>query len=395
MKKKISIIGGGAAALALACFLDGEKYDISLFEKNKALGRKFLVAGKGGFNLTHSEPIEQLTERYVPSTFLKETLASFSNDDFRVWLASIGIETYVGSSKRVYPISGTKPVEVLKAIENGMANNGVKVHFEKTWTGWDKDNNLLFADKTSVQSDLNIFALGGGSWKVTGSDGSWLNTFETKGIKASNFEPSNCAYEVKWPEKFLQKFKGKPLKNIQITCNGKIQKGEAIVTEFGLEGNAIYGLSPQLREGLRTGNAIISIDFKPSLTESEILKKLSSTESKNTSDILKNGLKMSPVQLSLLKAHTTKEEYLNTNTLAKKIKSFELTITGIATLDEAISTVGGVDLNEVNSTFELNQLNNNFCIGEMLNWDTPTGGYLLQACFSMGYFLADHLNTQK
>ena len=181
MKKTVSIVGGGTAAIAIAAFLDNQKFEVTIFEKNKAIGRKFLVAGKGGFNLTHSEQIELLIERYTPKALIKEVLLKLNNNDLRNWLHLIGIPTYVGSSKRVYPIKGIKPIEVLKAIQTVLIEKGVKIDYNKTWTGWDKSNNLVFEDKELVESDYVIFALGGGSWKVTGSDGNWLSTFQKKG----------------------------------------------------------------------------------------------------------------------------------------------------------------------------------------------------------------------
>lgn len=391
-KKKISIVGGGAAALSTASFLDGNKYEIHLFEKNKALGRKFLVAGDGGFNLTHAEPIEDLIQKFTPPKLLEKVLTSFDNTAFREWLGKIGIPTFVGSSNRIYPEKGIKPIEVLKAIEEQLKKNNVEIHFNKTWKGWTEKDELLFEDETTIKSDYTIFSLGGGSWKITGSDGEWLSTFKKKGIAISKFEPSNCAFKVDWKPTILQKFKGKPLKNISITCDGKTQKGEAVISEFGLEGNAIYGLSPQLRKQLEKGSAKIEIDFKPMFTEAVILEKLLNNKSRNITDCLKNDFNLSSLQLGLIKTYLSKKDFLDLAALAKKIKAFNLEITGIATLDEAISTVGGINLDQINENFELEKLPNTFCIGEMLNYDCPTGGYLLQGCFSMGSLLANYLN---
>ena len=394
MKKKVAIVGGGAAALSLTSFLDSSKYQIALYEKNKALGRKFLVAGKGGFNLTHAEPLDDFISRYLPSEFLEEALRAFTNEDFRVWLASIGIPAFVGSSNRVYPKKGIKPIEVLKAIEKAMANNWVKVHFEKTWTGWNDSKALAFSDGTTAVADIVVFALGGGSWKITGSDGAWLEHFKEKGINTVNFEASNCAFQVKWKKEIAQKFAGKPLKNISITCNGETKKGEVVLTKFGLEGNAIYALSAPVRKQLASGKAEITIDFKPTLTTEALLDKATMSNAKNTTDFLKNDLKLSALQLSLIKHYLTKEEFINQQKLIDKLKHFPLQIESIAEIDEAISTVGGIDLKELSPEFELIKQPNTFCIGEMSNWDAPTGGYLLQACFSMGYFLANQLNNR-
>lgn len=395
MKKKISIIGGGAASMALATFLDHQKFEVSIFEKNKALGRKFLVAGKGGFNLTHAEQINLLQARYTPSAFLKETLLQFSNEDLRNWLATIGIPTYVGSSKRVYPQKGIKPIEVLQAIQAVLSQKGVNIIYNKSWTGWDKDNNLIFNEKEVVASDYVVFALGGGSWKVSGSDGTWLSLFKKRGIKVAPFEPSNCAYQFEWKADFIQKYAGTPLKNISISCLNKKQKGEAVITSFGLEGNAIYALSPEIRTTLnKQQKAIIYIDFKPSLSLTDVLTKLNKSKAKNITKCLKSDLKLSNAQIALLKIYLTKEEFLNNETLAEKIKGLQLEVSDIAELDEAISTVGGICLSEIDAHFEFKGLKSSFCIGEMLDWDAPTGGYLLQACFSMGFSLSAHLNKK-
>jgi uncharacterized flavoprotein (TIGR03862 family) len=392
MKKTISIIGGGASAFLLAAFLDTSKFDVTIYEKNKTTGRKFLVAGKGGFNITHSEPIEQLLKRYTPSNFLEEALLNFTNTDFRNWLNQIGIPTYVGSSKRIYPEEGIKPIEVLNAILTSLKEKGITITYEHTFTDWDNNNNPIINNK-SIQTDYTVFSLGGGSWKITGSDGNWRNTFAKKGINTTPFSASNCAYQVHWKSDFINKNEGSPLKNIAISCGGTTQKGEAVITKFGLEGNAIYGLSPQIREELNSNSkATIFIDFKPSLTLENVLSKINLSTQKNTTATLKKALKLSSAQIDLLKTTLSKELYLNSDSLAKSIKNFPLEITNTATLDEAISTVGGIELNAITKNFELKNVPNQFCIGEMINWDAPTGGYLLQACASIGVFVAKHLN---
>ncbi len=394
MKKRVAIIGGGAAALSVASFLDSSKFHISVYEKNKALGRKFLVAGKGGFNLTHGEAMSEMTSRYAHQSTLNGALSSFTNDDFRVWLASIGIPTFVGSSNRVYPKKGIKPIEVLHAIEKTLVLNAVKIHFGKTWIGWDENEALIFKDGTTVSPDYCIFALGGGSWKVTGSDGTWRSEFKKKGIKTNNFEASNCAFQVNWETAISDKFAGKPLKNISITCDNKSQKGEVVLSQFGLEGNAIYALSPEIRKQLKKGKATIYIDFKPTFSTDALLKKLTNTKAKNITDCLRNELNLSALQIGLNKTYVSKDDFNNHSILAGKIKKFPIEIKGIAHLDEAISTVGGVDLKEITPNFELTKKQKSYCIGEMLDWDAPTGGYLIQACFSMGYYLAQHINQR-
>jgi uncharacterized flavoprotein (TIGR03862 family) len=395
MKKQIAIIGGGPSAFLLAAFLETEKFTITIYEKNKTAGRKFLVAGKGGFNLTHSEPIDQFIKRYTPEDILEKSLLNFTNIDFRNWLDQIKIPTYIGSSKRVYPKEGIKPVEVLNAILKSLKEKGVIIKYEHTFSDWDDNSNPIINNKM-IQTDYTVFSLGGGSWKVTGSEGNWLDTFSKKGIKTKKIQASNCGYQIDWKSNFIQKHEGTPLKNIAISCNNVIQKGEAVITKFGLEGNAIYGLSPQIREQLFTNSkATVFVDFKPSLTLENIHSKIKLSKYRNTTEILKKELKLSPSQIDLLKIYLSKESYLNTETLTKNIKTFPLEIISTASIDEAISTIGGIDLNAISKNFELKNMPNQFCIGEMLDWDAPTGGYLLQACVSTGVFLAKHLNKNN
>jgi uncharacterized flavoprotein (TIGR03862 family) len=394
VKKLVSIIGGGPAALILAALLDCEKFKVTIYEKNKTLGRKFLVAGKGGFNLTHSEPIGELIARYTPPHFLERALLDFDNEDFRHWIDSIGIPTYIGSSKRVYPESGIKPITVLNAILNVLDKQGVAIEYQHTWKGWTNENDIVFNTNTTIKSDYTIFAMGGGSWKVTGSDGTWLDLFEMQSIPIVPFQSSNCAYRVNWPEDFILEHEGSPLKNIAISCLNKKQKGEAVITRFGLEGNAIYALSPQIREEFESQQkATVFLDLKPTLLYDDLLQKIKKSTFKKTSEILQKEVKLSPAQIGLLKKYLSKETYLNPELLAQNIKKLSIEITGSALLNDAISTSGGIQLDAVDENFQLKNKNRNYCIGEMLDWDAPTGGYLLQACFSMGMHLARHLNN--
>lgn len=395
MKKSVAIIGSGPASLLLAAHLDAALFEVTIYEKNKSSGRKFLVAGDGGFNLTHAEPMNSFVWRYTPSSFMKDALTQFNNEHLIQWLDSIGIPTFTGSSKRVFPEEGIKPIEVLNKILLVHENKNVSIKFEHEWTGWNGDGNLTFNSSIPIEADYVVFALGGGSWKVTGSDGMWLNKFSEKGIHVIPFRASNCEFNIDWSDDFIKTNEGKPLKNISITCEGKSKKGEVIITKNGMEGNAIYALSPQIQKQLSVKNeAYIFIDLKPDLTLTEIGHRLKNSFGiRNTSEILNTILNLTKPQIALLKSLVSKNDFLNYETLSQKIKNLPVTIIGSALIDEAISTTGGIDLNEVNSHFELKKLKNNYCIGEMLDWDAPTGGYLLQGCFSMGVHLAKHLNS--
>ncbi len=392
-KKSIAVIGGGASALFFAAAIDSSKFSVTIYEKNKSLGRKFLVAGDGGFNLTHSEPIEKMTARYTPSHFLKEALVEFDNVHFQNWLNDIGIPTFIGSSKRIFPERGIKPIDVLNTILQRIKENEVEIKFEKTWIGW-RNNQLLFNDNDEVNADIVVFALGGASWKVTGSDGSWLRLFETKGITTLPFQASNCAYKVDWSEDFIHPFEGSPLKNISASCMGKTQKGELVITRFGLEGNAIYALSPCIRKELKENKSVVVfLDLKPTISQ-EKLQEILKGSTKNRTKTLRDKIKLSKAQLALLKSKMNKEEFLSDDILVQRIKQLPLEIMNTASMDEAISTVGGIPLSEVNDSYELQKLSNHFCIGEMLDYDAPTGGYLLQSCFSMGKKLAHYLSQK-
>ncbi|MEL7220935.1 MAG: NAD(P)/FAD-dependent oxidoreductase, partial [Bacteroidota bacterium] len=253
MKQTVAIVGGGAAALLLAAFLDESKYQVTIYEKNKSVGRKLLVAGSGGFNLTHAEPMELFVERYTPATFLQPALSHFNNNLLRQWFVNIGIPTFIGSSKRVYPLKGIKPIEVLNKILSVLERKKVSILTQHTWMGWNNTRDLLFNQNVRINADHTIFALGGASWKVTGSDGSWLPHFTARQIPTQKFKAANCAVAIKWPSAFLNQQEGKPLKNIAIQYGNKRQTGEVVITQFGLEGNAIYALSWPLQEALQKG----------------------------------------------------------------------------------------------------------------------------------------------
>jgi len=379
IRKKVAIIGGGTSALFLASFLDTDLFDVTIFEKKNSLGRKFLVAGDGGFNLTHAEPLSDFKIRYTPSEFLNSALENFSNEDLRAWLLSIGIPTFAGSSQRIFPESGIKPIEVLNAIQDHLQKKGIKFTFNKTFTNWDQEQTPVLNFEERVKADIIVFALGGASWKVTGSDGAWHEIFQNQELSVVPFNAANCAYKVQWKEEFIQKYEGEPLKNISISIAGKTQ-------------NAIYGLSPEIQKQLQANQEVkVNLDFKPMLEWSQVVDKLKKSNS-NTTTILKEKLKLPKAIISLLKSKLNKAEFLDEEKLAWYIKNFPLNIKEAANIDEAISTAGGVSLSAIDSNFELKKMPSQFCIGEMLDWNAPTGGYLIQACASQGVLLAQYLN---
>ncbi len=278
MKKLIAIIGGGPAAMLLAAQLDEHKFDVTIYEQNSALGRKFLVAGEGGFNLTHSEPVEKIISRYTPVSFFEKIIQSFTNVDLRNWFSSIGIETTIGSSKRVFPVDGVKPIDVLNAVLKVLKQKNVSIKTKHLWKGWTVDKKLLFETNgllIFIKADIVVFALGGASWKVTGSNKLWVSYFKDMGVDIIPFQASNCAFEIKWTKEFIAIAEGKSLKNIIVKCDYKENKGELVITKFGLEGGAVYALSPLIGKHLNESKiANVYLDLKPSFTVDEIKKKI-------------------------------------------------------------------------------------------------------------------------
>ena len=395
MKKSIAIVGAGPAALIAAAFLDTSKFEVSIYEKNKTVGRKFLVAGKGGFNLSYADTVDALVDKYNKQNLLAKAIKQFDNQNLRNWLYKIGINTFVGTSNRIFPERGIKPIEVLNAILDHVKEKGVNIIVEQQWSKWTEEGFLQFKQGEIVKADIVIFALGGASWKITGSDGSWKNSFQEKGISCKDFEASNCAYKVEWPTAFISKHEGAPLKNIALNLNGKTIKGELVITKFGLEGAPIYALSPEIRTALKTdGKVKIALDLKPLFGEEKLIEKLSNKAGKKITEILKKYIKLNTAQIDLIKFQTDRETFTQPVLLAKKIKNINLDLVGLAPIDEAISTVGGIDTSELSDHFELNKMQNHYCIGEMIDYDAPTGGYLLQSCFSMGVHLAKYLNDK-
>lgn len=389
-------MGGGPAALMVAAFLDLSKFKVTIYEKNKAVGRKFLVAGKGGFNLSYADTVEELINKYDKPSLLAKALKRFNNQDLRNWLYKIGINTYVGTSNRIFPERGIKPIEVLNAIVNHIKDKQVEIMLEHHWNGWTKDGSLQFDKDRIIKADIVIFAMGGASWKITGSDGSWKEVFESNNILCREFEASNCAYEIDWPKELIQKHEGAPLKNIALSMKGRSIKGELVITRFGLEGAPIYAFSPEIRTALKSeGKVEIGLDLKPQLEEEKLVEKISNKDGKKITEVLKKYLKLKTAQIDLIKSQTDRETFTDPSLLAEKIKNINLTLVGIAPIDEAISTVGGIATSELSKNFELTKMQDHYCIGEMIDYDAPTGGYLLQSCFSMGVYLANYLNEHS
>jgi uncharacterized flavoprotein (TIGR03862 family) len=388
-RKQIAIIGGGPAGLMAADVLS-QFHDVHIYEKEKGVGQKFLVAGKGGFNITNSLQGEELTKKYAPEYFLEEALLDFDSVAVREWLLQMGIPTFAGTSGRIFPEKRLTPADVLKKLKEKLISQGVEYHLKHAFTGFGDDQSVTFKNgrnKIEVKADYFIFALGGASWPITGSTGEWRKIFEKNNIHTLPFQSSNCGIHINWPESIKSNHTGKPLKNIAASVNGIYNKGEALITDYGLEGNVIYPLVPEIRKLLTANEEVrIILDLKPFNTEEQLVQKVqgkTSTKTKNYAEIFN----LDSVQLALIKAFTTKETFLSPELFAASLKQITLPVAALRPVEEAISTIGGIDLNEMNPDFSFKKLPNCFAIGEMLDWDAPTGGFLLQGCFTMGHWV--------
>ena len=382
----MAIIGGGPAGIMAAATLASHVH-VDLYEQQRTIGRKFLVAGDGGLNLTHAGGDEAYPDHYTPWSLWRPIIGSFGPDDLRAWFRSLGVETYVGSSGRVFPEKGVRPAAVLQRMRDHLLSQGVHIHTGHAFVGFDAlARPVICSSGTSIALDHDaiLFALGGASWPVTGSRGDWLGPFAGIGVRTVPFAPSNCGVEAPLPETLVP-HAGRPLKNVRVSAGGRSLRGEVTITSTGLEGNAIYPLVPALREALRSGGvAELFIDLKPDLTHEAIREKLRSTRWSERPA----ALHLDRTSMAFFKAFTTRQRFLDGNRWAEDLKSVRVPITALRPLAEAISTVGGIALEEVAPDLSFRCRQNYFVAGEMLDTDAPTGGYLLQGAFAMGRYAA-------
>lgn len=382
--KHIVIIGSGPAALMAATQLTGLPVKITIVDHKPAAARKFLVAGDGGFNLTHSEPLDAFIEKY-DRTCVKEWVKQFTPSDFREWLQSIGIETYIGSSGKVFPVPSVRPIAVLNAWLK-ILKPQVEWRFRTRMVDFDDRTVTLqpikkTAEKEDVASlsyDMLIFALGGASWKKTGSDGAWFPLFGQKGIPLVPFGASNSGLELVSTE-WARPHEGKVFKNVRLSAGGKTVAGDVVITGYGIEGKPVYAMNSALR---RSGFGGLHIDFRPQLTQDQLATAL--LKGKNVRSAFK-ALKLPDTVYDWLKAALDKETFTDPLLLAKQLKAFSPAMKGFRPLDEVISTVGGIAEDGIDVNGKLKGFENVWCAGEMIDWDAPTGGYLLQGCVASGF----------
>jgi len=392
-KPGLAIIGAGPAGLMAAevAALGGAR--VTIYDRMPSVGRKFLLAGRGGLNLTHSEPLETFLARYgAAAAHLRPMIERLTPADVRAWCEGLGQPVFTGTSGRVFPVA-FKTSPLLRAWLRRLVSLGVTFKTRHRWTGWNAAGHLLMETPdgvVQVESGAAILALGGASWPQLGSDGGWAALLRGEGLDVALLRPSNCGAAVAWSAHFREKFEGQPLKAVALSLGDRTSRGELVVTRTGLEGGAIYALSGPLRDALADrGEAVLALALKPDLSHETIETRLRSRQPKQSlSTALRKLLNLSPVAIGLLReaeAHGAGAiASMTPGELATLINAVPVRVTGTMPLAKAISSAGGVALTEVDESLMLRRHPGTFVAGEMLDWDAPTGGYLLQACFATG-----------
>jgi uncharacterized flavoprotein (TIGR03862 family) len=395
---RAAVVGAGPAGLMAAEWLAAAGVRVTVYDRMPSVGRKLLLAGRGGLNLTHSEPLETFLDRYRPShEALRVAIAAFPPQRLREWCEMLGQPTFVGTSGRVFP-KAMKASPLLRAWLRRLNVAGVTFAVRHRFIGG-RDGALAFArpDGTIVtdRPDATVLALGGASWPRLGSDGGWVAALAEAGVTISPVRPANCGFRVPWSEAFRSRRAGTPLKRIALTFAGDTVRGEAVITADGIEGGAIYALSGPLREAMvRDGSAVLAIDLRPDLTQADLATRLGKARAKESlSTTLRKNARLSPAAIDLLREAAIGQRRrlagLPAAELAAMIKAVSLRLTGVADIARAISTAGGVSFGEIDAHFMLRKRPGVFVAGEMLDWEAPTGGYLLQASFATGVAAAE------
>ncbi len=366
---------------------------VTVYDAMPSAARKFLMAGRGGLNLTHSEELPAFLARYREAApWLAPAVTAFSPQHLRDWCEALGEPTFVGSSGRVFPVA-MKASPLLRAWLRRLDGQGVRVEPRHRWTGWDDQGHLIFATPNgthTVVTDATVLALGGASWPRLGSDGGWVPILAAKGIAIAPLRPANCGFIVGWSDLFRDRFEGQPLKGIALSFGERSVRGEAVITRDGIEGGAVYALSAELREAIAlNGEATLHVALRPDVDAADLVRRLSAPRGKQSfSNVLRKALQLSPVAIGLLqevaKTQGQSLSSLPPDRLAALVNAVPIKLTGTAGLARAISSAGGIARDELDSNFMLRRLAGVFAAGEMLDWEAPTGGYLLQASFATG-----------
>lgn len=388
MTKTVAIIGGGPAGLMAAEVLSqNADLQIDVYDAMPSLGRKFLMAGKSGLNLTHSEPFEKFVSRYSRKE-VEAWLHAFTPDNLRTWAKELGVDTFVGTSGRVFPV-GMKASPLLRAWIQRLSASGVTFHLRHKLSGLPADTSLHFETpngNVTVKADAVILALGGGSWRKLGSDGAWVEWLSQAGVKVEPLRPANCGFDVAWSSVFKEKFDGQPVKSVIVSFGAFHQQGEFIITQEGVEGSLVYAASALLRDAIEaSGTATMTLDLAPDRTEAQLVERLSKPRgSRSMASHLEKAVGIKGVKAGLLREFVPKEEFTNEVRLAFYIKNLPVPLVATRPLDEAISSAGGVRFEMLDQGLMLKHHPGIFCAGEMIDWEAPTGGYLLTACFASG-----------
>ena len=368
--------------------------EVDLYDAMPSVGRKFLMAGKGGMNLTHSEPIEPFLSRYAERRpYIEPLLNRFDAAALRAWVHGLGVDTFVGSSGRVFP-TDMKAAPMLRAWLHRLRGSGVRFHMRHKWLGWDDEalRILRFATpegERAVEADAVVLALGGASWPRLGSDAAWIPYLEARNVGVSPFVPSNCGFDIDWSEHFSSRFAGEPLKAVAIGLPREDgidwRTGECLLTSTGIEGSLIYAMSARIRDRLAGGDGTFFLDLLPALTPQRVHGEVTHPRgARSMSSHLQSRLHLTGAKAGLLREVLSRGDFADTARLAQRIKALPLTVARPRPIAEAISSAGGVTFESLDSHLMLEALPGVFCAGEMLDWEAPTGGYLLTACFASG-----------
>jgi len=402
MDKTVAVIGGGPAGLMAAEVISAQGIKVDVYDSMRSVGRKFLMAGKSGLNITHSDPFDVFVARYGERREnIEPLLKVFGANELREWVHGFGIETFIGTSGRVFP-TGMKASPLLRTWLRRLNASGVTLHLRHKWTGFLTPQPALSGEdaaesialkfvtpdgEVTVKADAVVLALGGGSWSRLGSDGTWVPWLKQAGAEVEALRPANCGFDVAWSEHFREKYEGHPIKSVILSFGEFRQQGEFIVTKEGVEGGLIYTASALMRDEIKAnGVAVMHLDLKPDRTLEWLKDKLSRPRGKRSlASYLEKSLGIRGVKAGLLREFVSKGDFMNAERLAEFIKALPIPLVRPSPLDEAISSAGGVMFESLSEDLMLKSLPGVFCVGEMLDWEAPTAGYLLTGCFSSGY----------